>query len=99
VKTYYSEYIQHCMRYYLSTSEYPFEFRHTSERLAWLACDKALKSFSKPDQMLIRKLFRGRDGVMRNVEKISGHDRVSKQYLMSLVNRFEKQAASARGLI
>lgn len=98
MKRHYSDYVHHCMRYYLSTPEYPFEFRRSCDRLAWISCDKALRSFDEENQNLLKAVYTSRvltDGVEREAKK-SG---LYAKHIWSLVDRFENKVAIERGLI
>ena len=45
MRTFYSEYVQHCMRFYARHTN-P-KFRSDADKKNWFACDSALKGFTE----------------------------------------------------
>ena len=51
MRTYYSEYIQHCMRFY-ARHPHP-KFHSDADKQNWYACENALKGFSDSEKDIL----------------------------------------------
>jgi hypothetical protein len=55
-RTFYSEYVNHCLRFY-ARHERP-KFHSEADKHNWAACDSALKSFSDNDRAMLLYIYR-----------------------------------------
>ena len=56
MRTFYSEYVQHCMRFY---ARHPRpKFRSDADKQNWNACDSAMKGFTDKEQDILMTVYR-----------------------------------------
>ena len=60
-RTFYSEYVNHCLRFY-ARHDRP-KFHSEADKHNWAACDSALKSFSDNDRAMLLYIYREGDTV------------------------------------
>jgi hypothetical protein len=103
LKPYYSEYVRHCLRYYIKTWDegkggHPI-FRSDADRENWSACYQVLKDYSEYDMDLIAFVYRRGDTIADNVLALSTLKRVPQDAIWSLINTTERKIAKKRGLL
>lgn len=103
MKPYYSEFVRHCLRYYIKTLEegkggHPV-FNSEAERENWSACYQVLNNFSEKDMDIVVYLYRPGDTIADKIYELSKSKGVSQDTIWSLVNRVERGIAKQRGLI
>ena len=54
-RTFYSEYVNHCLRFY-ARHDRP-KFHSEADKHNWAACDSALKSFSDNDRAMLLYIY------------------------------------------
>lgn len=97
MRTFYSEYVQHCMRFYSRHSD-P-EFRTEVDKLNWKACESALKSFSDKDRELLLEVYRRQNPVVDNLVNIAKAHGVDQNDMWKLITELERKVAKRRNLI
>ena len=103
MKPHYSEFVRHCLRYYIKTLDegkggLPM-FNSDAEREDWSACYQALKDYSEADMDTISQLYRPGDTIADKIYMLSKAKRVSQDYFWGLISRVEREVAKKRGLI
>lgn len=103
MKPHYSEFVRHCLRYYIKTLDegkggHPI-FRSDAERENWSACYKVLKDCSENEMDTISRIYRPCDTIADNIYMLSKAKRISQDTLWSLISRVERSVAKERGLI
>lgn len=103
MKPYYSEFVRHCLRFYVKTLDegrggHPI-FRNEAERENWRACNDALKNLSERDQDTVSYLYRPGDTIADKIYELSKSKGISQDTIWSLVNRVERAVAKKRGLV
>lgn len=96
MRTFYSEYVQHCMRFY-SRHRNPV-FRGNADKLDWYSCDNALKNFTDKERDLLLAVYREGDTVPDNVYNLSVALNINQDTIWKLVNELERKVAENRGL-
>ena len=97
MKTFYSEYVQHCMRFY---ARHPHPtFRSEADKQNWKACENAVKSFNKGEQDIIMTIYREGDTVPDNVYMVSIDLDIRQDVIWKLINELERKVAKRRGLL
>lgn len=97
MKSYYSEYVQHCMRFY---ARYPRpQFRGTVDEQNWKACDSAVKKFPDETREMLLAIYKDRDTIADNVYKMSVARKIKQDVIWELINSLEHQVAKRRGLL
>ena len=103
MKPHYSEFVRHCLRYYIKTLDegkggQPI-FKSDVERANWAACHRVLNGFSENDLDMICHLYRPGDTIADKIYELSKSKRVPQDTIWSLINSVERQIAKRRGLI
>lgn len=94
-KSYLSDYIQHCMSFYI---KYPDPIFNTKvDELNWNACNDALSSMSVYTKDLICELYK--DASRDNVIRLAAENNMSESDMWKLLRAIEKKIAKERGLI
>ena len=97
-KTYYSEYVQHCMRFYARHPK-PDYFRSDIDKENWQACDRAMKSFTEESKDTLLYVYREADTIADNVYQIAKKKSIKQDSVWKLMGELERLVAKKRGLI
>lgn len=97
MKTFYSEYVQHCMRFY-ARHPHP-KYRSEIDKKNWVACDISLKEFTDKEQDILLTIYRGNDTIPDNVSKLSIERNYKQDFVWKLINELERKVAKRRGLL
>lgn len=97
MKSHYSEFVWHCMRFYARHSK-P-EFSSPASRWNWEVCENVLKEFTEEERKILLFLFRERDTLPDNIYRISTERHIKQKQVWGLIERFEKRFAEKRWLI
>lgn len=103
MKPYYSEFVRHCLRYYIKTLDEgrggcPV-FRTPAERENWSACHYVLNGCSENIVDTICQIYRTGDTIPDNIYMIAKNRGGSQAPLWNLVSDIERKIAQKRGLI
>ena len=94
-KSYLSDYIQHCMSFYI---RYPDPIFNTKvDELNWNACNNALSKLSDRKRDLVFELYK--DTSRENVIRLAAENNMSESDMWKLFTTVEKLVAKERGLI
>ncbi len=98
MKPYYSDYVQHCMRFY---ARHPRpKFRNDVDRANWYACDRALKGFSYIERDILLAVYREADTIPDNIYNLSlAKSSIKQDIIWELVNELERKIAKKRCLV
>lgn len=97
MRTFYSEYVQHCMRFY---ARHPNpKFRSDADKLNWNACKSALEGFTDDEQDILLTIYREADTIPENIHNISVARNMKQDSIWNLLNKLERRVAKRRGLI
>lgn len=97
-KKFYSEYAQHCMRFYTRHPRSKY-FKNFADRINWQSCDRALERFGDQDRRYLMDLYSQRDTLADGVYALSASKGIPQDYLWNLISDLEKRIAKERGLI
>lgn len=103
MRPYYSEYVRHCLRYYVKTFDegkggHPI-FNTNVDRENWSACYHVLKDYSESDMDIICEIYRPGDTTADKIYQLAKTKRVSQDAIWSLINSVERKVAKKRGLV
>lgn len=97
MRTFYSEYVQHCMRFY---ARHPRpKFRSDADKQNWNACDNALNGFTDKERDILMAVYREGDTIPDNVYKLSVDRNIKQDTIWKLINELERKVAKRRNLI
>lgn len=94
-KSYLSDYIQHCMSFYIRYRDPVFNTK--TDELNWNACNNALSKLSDHKRDLIFELYK--DTSRNNVIRLAAENHTSESEMWKLFRMVEKLVAKERGLI
>lgn len=103
MKPYYSEFVRHCLRYYIKTLDeghggHPI-FRSDADRENWSACHQVLKDYSEKDMEVLAYLYRAGDTIPDKIYELAKSKGVNQDTIWHLVNTVERKVAKRRGLM
>jgi hypothetical protein len=103
LKPYYSEFVRHCLRYYIKTIDegkggHPV-FKSEADKANWRACYIILNGFSEKDVDTIFQIYRQGDTVADNIYQLSKERQVPQATFWNLTDGVERKIAKKRGLI
>ncbi len=96
-RTFYSEYVTHCMRFYARHPD-P-RFKSDADKKNWLACDNTLKQFTQEDREILVTVYREGDTISDNVYEVSKKLGIKQDTVWALIGELEHKIAKRRGLI
>lgn len=93
----YSDYVRHCMTYYIENTQKIF---YTEvDKANWEAVDEALKQFSRDEVNILMFIYRQRSCTMREaIDKALFGSDMKRNRVWGMITRLEEQIASKRGL-
>lgn len=97
MKAYYSDYVQHCMRFY-ARHPHP-KFHNEVEKQNWHVCDKVLKMFEPDEQEILIIIYHRSDTLADNIYTLSTERGLNQDTVWKLVAKLEKAVAKRRGLL
>lgn len=96
-RAFYSEYVNHCLRFY---ARHPNpKFKSTADKNNWAACDSAFKSFSDNDREMLLTIYREGDTIPDNVYQMAKSKGIKQDSVWKLINELERKVAKRRGLL
>ena len=103
MKPYYSEYVRHCLRYYIKTLDegkggHPI-FKSEADKANWSACYYVLKDYSDRDMDIIAEIYRPGDTIADKIYQMAKNMRVHQDTIWGLINNTERKIAKKRGLL
>lgn len=97
MRAFYSEYVQHCMRFY---ARHPRPFFHSeADKKNWNACESALKTFNDYERAMLMIIYSEGDTIPDNVYQLSVKMNISQDIIWKLINELERKIAKRRNLI
>lgn len=104
MKPHYSEFVRHCLRYYIKTLDEGKggcpRFRTEAERDNWRACHLVLKDYSESDMDTISCIYRPSGDTMPDrIYQLAKDQHVHQESIWSLINSTERKIAQKRGLV
>lgn len=103
MRPYYSEFVRHCLRYYIKTLDegkggHPV-FKKEVDKENWRACDFVLKNYSEDDMDMIAHIYRQGDTIPDKIYELAKNRGVHQDTIWSLINHLERRIAQKRGLV
>ena len=103
LKPYYSEFVRHCLRYYVKTLDegnggHPI-FKSEADKVNWSACYHVLKDYPQKDMDIIAEIYRPGDTIADKIYLMSQTRRVPQNSIWNLINATERKIAKKRGLL
>lgn len=97
MKTYYDDYVHHCMRFFARNPQPTFQSE--VDRLNWTACRDALNALTPQQQEILLGVYRERDAIPDNIFQVSRRHTVSQDSVWALVKQNARTVAKRRNLI
>jgi hypothetical protein len=96
-KSYYSDYVNHSLRFYARYKE-PV-FKSEVDRLKWESCDKAFENLDPKFKSPILEIYRQHDYFNDNVQRACIKHDIAVYQMWDIINTLEREVAKNRGLI
>lgn len=99
MKTFYSDYIAHCLRFYARHQKVD-RFRSSADQQNWLACESVIRKLSPKEREIVLTIFdnNARD-IAVAVNKQAKDHHIGAGKLWKQIYDIEKRIAKRRGLI
>lgn len=97
MKAFYSEYVNHCLRFYARHSR-PI-FHSEADKKNWNACESALKSFSDSDRDILLTIYIEGDTIPDNVYQMAKNKGIKQDTIWKLIDELERKVAKRRALL
>lgn len=97
MKTFYSEYVRHCMRFY-ARHPHP-SFYSDADKMNWNACDSELRAFDDKERDILLTVYREGDTIANNIYNLSVARGINQDCIWKLVNALERKVGKRRGLL
>ena len=103
VRPYYSDFVRHCLRYYVKTLDegkggHPV-FKSDADRENWSACYNVLKDYSQSNVDIISEIYRPGDTIADKIYLLAKTRQISPDTIWGLINTVERKIAKKRGLL
>lgn len=97
MRTFYSEYVQHCMRFY---ARHPNpKFHSDADKQNWNACKSAMEGFTDSERDILMTVYREGDTIPDNVYNLSVDRNIKQNTVWKLIGELERKVAKRRNLI
>ena len=96
-RTFYSEYVNHCLRFYARHPK--TSFHSIADKENWIACDNALKGFTDNERDMLLTIYREGDIIADNVYQMAKDKGIRQDSIWKLVNELERKVAKRCGLL
>lgn len=97
MKTYYSDYTRHCLRFYCRHRDPTFH--NNADKKNWQACHKAFETLDEKKREMLIAIYADRDTVPDNVYQMSVRFNCKQDEIWSLIAELERRVAKKRGLL
>lgn len=97
MRAFYSDYVNHCLRFYARHSR-PI-FHSEADKKNWNACDSALKSFTDSDRDMLLSIYAEGDTIPDNVYQMAKSKGIKQDTIWKLISELERKVAKRRGII
>lgn len=97
MKTYYSDFVNHCLRFYARHPE--AKFKTDTEKKNWLSCDSVLNGLPETDRNTLVAIYSDGDTLADCVYKQAKKRGVKQDYIWKLIGDVERKIAKRRGLL
>ncbi len=98
MKSYYSEYASHCLRFYCRNLTMP-ENLSLADRRNWEAAHRALQATTEEKRDILIRLYKSPDFIGDAIRDLSFKTGYPKDLLWQIVTQAERGVADERGLI
>ena len=103
MKAYYSEFVRHCLRYYVKTLDegkggHPI-FKSDADKANWSACHHVLKDYNQDNMDVICEIYRPGDTIADKIYLLAKSKGISQDTIWGLINGIERKVAKKRGLL
>lgn len=97
MKTYYSDFVNHCLRFYARHPEPTF--KSDTEKKNWISCDSVLKGLSETDREMLTAIYADGDTLPDCVFKQAKERGIRQDCIWKLIGDVERKIAKQRGLL
>ena len=98
MRSFYSEYVQHCMKFY-ARHPHVSKFRSEADKNNWYACNSVMQHLPEAEREILLAVYRERDTIGDNVYKVAKERKINQDIIWKLITDLEHKIAHRRGLI
>lgn len=93
----YSDYVRHALRFYSRYLD-KHTFKNDVDKLNWIACHNALKTYSDLDKDILVYVYGAFDTISDNVYAMANKYHIHQNIIWDMMKEFERKVAVERGL-
>ena len=98
-KPFYSDYVRHMLRFYSRNTNPLQSFKSDVDKENWIACNKAIRSYSDRDKNILICVYGGYDTLPDNVYEMANKHSINQNIIWDMMKDFEHRVAKQRKLI
>lgn len=101
MRRYYTEYVRHCIRFYITTLDIGTVPRFNTEvdKNNWMACHSVLKNFNSKNMDIVCEVYSRGDTIPDKVYNLAKEANIEQDYIWNLLASLERDIAKKRGLL
>lgn len=101
MRKYYTEYVRHCLRFYVTTMDIGTapHFNSEVDKNNWVACYQAVKNYSPENLEIIKEIYSPGDTIPDKIYNLAKNLGVSQTPISTMLDKLERDVAKKRGLI
>lgn len=101
MRQHYTEYVRHCLRFYVTTMDIGTtpRFDNEVEKNNWAACYHATKNMSPKKLEIIKEIYSPGDTIPDKIYHLAKDMKVPQGEISVMLGKLEKDVAKKRGLI
>jgi len=96
-RAFYSEYVNHCLRFYARHSN-P-KFKSEADKKNWNASKEVISTFADKEQEILLAIYTDSETVPNKVNQLAAENGVKTDTIWKLINDLERKVAKKRGLL
>lgn len=97
MRAFYSEYVNHCLRFY---ARHPKPIFHSeADKKNWVACENAFEGFNDYDKAMLLIIYSEGDTIPDNVYQLAKARNMNQDTIWKLIGELERKVAKRRGII
>ena len=101
MKKHYSDYVRHCLRFYISTLEVGTvpKFKTAAEKANWMSCHEVVPNLEPRDLEFVKELYSQGDTIPDKIYGLTREHKIPQTYFWNLMDDLEYKIAQKRGMI
>ena len=101
MRRHYSEYVRHCLRFYIATLEVGTapKFKTAAEKANWTSCHEVVPNLEPRELEFVKELYSQGDTIPDKIYSLARDRKMPQAYFWNLLDDLEYKIAQKRGMI